>query len=216
MAAGIDRKAHEGALAQNGDTIAVVGTGIDGCYPRLHKDLRQAIAEQGAIVSEFPLGSSPHSFHFPQRNRIISGLSRGVVVVEAGLKSGSLITARLAMEQNREVFALPGQITNPLAEGCHTLINEGVKLVQCVDDIAQEVGLCTLDAAATPNLSPPGASTNAERQILTTLKAEPATLDFLLASTDVPEEMLIMSLSALESKQLIQFIHGRYNYCSRR
>jgi DNA processing protein len=215
MAAGIDRKAHEGALAHSGDTIAVVGTGIDGCYPRVNKDLKQTIVQRGAIVSEFPLGSSPHAFHFPQRNRIISGLSRGVVVIEAALKSGSLITARLAMEQNRDVFALPGQITNSMAAGCHYLINEGVKLVQCVDDIAQEIGLCTQDFAATDKSAPLGAATNAERLILNTLKAEPATLDFLLASTSVSEEKLIMSLGALEEKQLIQFSFGRYSYCRR-
>ena len=215
MASGIDRKAHEGALAQSGDTIAVVGTGIDGCYPKINHDLRLRVRDHGAIISEFPLGTPPLSFHFPQRNRIISGLSRGVVVVEAATKSGSLITARLAMEQNREVFALPGQITNPMARGCHQLINQGVKLVQSVEDIAQEIGVWAEDLTAMATFNPAAAINNAERLILHTLKAEPATLDFLLASTNVPEQDLIAGLSGLESKQLIQFSYGRYNYCDR-
>ncbi len=216
MAAGIDSKAHEGALAQSGTTVAVVGTGIDGCYPKQNYGLRQKIKDQGAVVSEFPLGAPPHSFHFPQRNRVISGLSRGVVVVEAGIKSGSLITARLAMEQDREVFALPGLITNPMAQGCHQLINDGVKLVQGVDDIAQEIGLWTDDLIVAVKLNHCGAATNAERLILNTLKAEPATLDFLMASTSVPEQDLINGLSALESRRVITFSHGRYSFCDRR
>ncbi|MFT4862674.1 MAG: DNA processing protein [Pseudohongiellaceae bacterium] len=215
MAAGIDSKAHEGALAQTGATVAVVGTGIDGCYPKQNYGLRQRIRDQGVVVSEFPLGAPPHAFHFPQRNRIISGLSRGVVVVEAGMKSGSLITARLAMEQDREVFALPGQITNPMAQGCHQLINDGVKLVQSVDDIAQEIGLWADDLIVAVKLIHCGATTNAERLILNTLKAEPATLDFLLASTSVPEQDLIAGLSVLEAKKVITFSYGRYSYCDR-
>lgn len=214
MATGIDRKAHEGALAKDGKTIAVVGTGVDGCYPRENEGLRNKVVERGAVVSEFPLGSPPHSFHFPQRNRIISGLSLGVVVVEAAVKSGSLITARLAMEQNREVFALPGLITNPMAQGCHRLINDGVTLVQTIEDIAQEIGMGMSTSAAT--LRPGEPSNNAERLILNVLKTEPATLDYLLASTPVPEPELISGLGALEAKQLIQFSHGRYNYLSRR
>ena len=215
MAAGIDCKAHEGALACSGDTVAVVGTGIDICYPRSNKDLRHRIAARGLIISEFPLGSPPHGFHFPQRNRIISGLSLGVVVVEAAMKSGSLITARLAMEQNREVFALPGQITNPMSQGCHHLINDGVKLVQCVDDIAQEIKSWPSDLVSCPNLPQSRQVSNGERLILKTLKAEPSTLDYLLASVNVPEEELIRSLSALEARQLISFSHGRYNYLDR-
>ncbi len=216
MAVGIDSKAHEGALHSKGNTIAVVGTGIDGCYPPRNHQLKQQIVANGAVVSEFPLGSPPHSFHFPQRNRIISGLSLGAVVIEAALKSGSLITARLAMEQNREVFALPGLITNPLAQGCHRLINEGVMLVQSVEDIVQELGI-HLDLLATneSGLVQTENASNAERLILSALKAEPATLDYLLASISVPEEDLITGLSALEAKRVITYTHGRYNYLRR-
>lgn len=216
MAAGIDSKAHEGALHSKGNTIAVVGTGIDGCYPPGNRKLKQQLAANGALVSEFPLGSLPLSFHFPQRNRIISGLSLGVVVIEAAIKSGSLITARLAMEQNREVFALPGLITNPKAQGCHRLINEGVKLVQTIDDIVQEIGVSlNLATENAPKAVRNEISSKVERLILNVLTAAPATLDYLLASTTVPEDELIGSLSTLEAQSVIKFSHGRYNYLGR-
>ena len=135
LALGVDGAAHQGTIDGNGPTIAVIATGIDRVYPAKHRDLAHKIVENGAIISEFPVGTHPDSRHFPRRNRIISAMSYGVLVVEAALKSGSLITARLAMEQNREVFAIPGSIHNPLAKGCHQLIRQGAKLVETAEDI---------------------------------------------------------------------------------
>jgi len=138
MAAGIDTAAHYGALQGAGSTIAVWGTGIDRIYPQSNQKLAYQIAEQGAIVSEFPLGTRPLAGNFPRRNRLIAGLAQAVLVVEAALESGSLITARLAGEMGREVMAIPGSIDNPHSKGCHKLIKEGAKLVECLDDILSE------------------------------------------------------------------------------
>jgi DNA processing protein len=139
MALGIDAAAHRGALRGGGPTIAVTGTGLDRVYPASHRGLAHEIAGHGALVSELPPGTGPRAEHFPRRNRIIAGLSLGTLVVEAALRSGSLITARHAMEQGREVFAVPGSIRNPLARGCHRLIREGAKLVEDVADILEEL-----------------------------------------------------------------------------
>ena len=138
MAAGIDTAAHHGALQGAGSTIAVWGTGIDRIYPQSNQKLAYQIAEQGAIVSEFPLGTRPLAGNFPRRNRLIAGFAQAVLVVEAALESGSLITARLAGEMGREVMAIPGSIDNPHSKGCHKLIKEGAKLVECLDDILIE------------------------------------------------------------------------------
>jgi DNA processing protein len=139
MASGIDSVAHEAALAADGLTIAVMGTGLDVVYPASGRALAARIRERGALVSEFVPGTPPQRSHFPSRNRIISGLSLGVLVIEASLRSGTLITARLAANQGRDVFALPGSIHNPLSKGCHRLIREGARLVDSVDDILQEL-----------------------------------------------------------------------------
>lgn len=143
MAMGIDTFAHRGALAAGGKTIAVQGTGLDICYPPKNVPLAAEIVAQGALISEFPLGTPPQAQNFPQRNRIISGLTIGTLVVEAAARSGSLITARLAMEQNRDVFAFPGSVANPLSKGCHRLIKEGAKLVEEPADILEELGIDT-------------------------------------------------------------------------
>jgi len=139
LALGIDGIAHQGSLDANAPTIAVIATGIDRVYPAKHRDLAHKIVENGAIISEFPVGTQPRSGNFPRRNRIISGMSFGTLVVEAALQSGSLITARLASEQGREVFAIPGSIHNPLARGCHQLIRQGAKLVETGQDILEEM-----------------------------------------------------------------------------
>lgn len=140
LALGVDAAAHEGALAGMGSSVAVVGTGLDRVYPARNRELAHRLACQGAIVSEFPLGTPPKTGHFPRRNRLISGLSAGVLVVEAALESGSLITARLAAEQGRDVFALPGSIHSVLSKGCHRLIKQGAKLVESASDILEELG----------------------------------------------------------------------------
>lgn len=140
MALGVDGCAHQAVLKEGLPTIAVAGTGLDRVYPAKHKSMAQEIVRNGALVSEFALGTGVRATHFPARNRIISGMSLGTLVVEAAIKSGSLITARLAMEQGREVFAIPGSIHNPLARGCHALIKQGVKLVETAEEIIEELG----------------------------------------------------------------------------
>jgi DNA processing protein len=143
LAEGIDTAAHRGALDAGAATIAFLGHGIDRVYPAANKDLAHEIAANGALVSEFPLGTHPHKTLFPQRNRLISGVSLGTLVVEAARRSGSLITARYAGDQGREVFALPGSIHNPLSRGCHKLIRQGAKLVETAEDIVNELAPLT-------------------------------------------------------------------------
>jgi DNA processing protein len=140
MAHGIDTAAHLGGLQGDGSSIAVVGTGLDKVYPAANRELAHRLAQEGTIISEFPLGTPPLAANFPRRNRIISGLSKGCLVVEASVQSGSLITARMALEQGREVFAIPGSIHSPQSKGCHALIKQGAKLVENARDILEELG----------------------------------------------------------------------------
>jgi DNA processing protein len=140
MAHGIDAAAHRGGLRGIGSSVGVIGTGLDKVYPAANRELAHQLAKEGALISEFPLGTPPLAANFPRRNRIISGLSLGCLVVEASLQSGSLITARMALEQGREVFAIPGSIHSPQAKGCHYLIKQGAKLVECAQDILEELG----------------------------------------------------------------------------
>ena len=176
LALGIDAAAHRGALASRGGTIAVIGTGPDTVYPARNRDLALAIAESGLLLSEFPPGTPALAGNFPRRNRIISGLSLGCLVIEAGLDSGSLITARLAAEQGREVFAIPGSIHSPLSRGCHRLIREGAKLVESAADVVEELRL--------PGLSDPplnsGSKTLAEHPLLVCMGFAPLPLDALV------------------------------------
>lgn len=163
LARGIDTCAHEGALAAGGGTIAVIGTGADRLYPPGNERLAEAIVDSGALVSEFPLGTPPLPPNFPRRNRIMSGLSLGTVVIEAALKSGSLITARLALEQNREVFAVPGLISNPAAAGCHRLLREGAKLVATPTDILEEFAATPYKEGTIAEAELPQAGTDGRR-----------------------------------------------------
>ncbi len=154
LALGIDAASHQGALDAGNPTIAVMGTGLDRVYPARHRELAREIARYGALVSEFPIGTPPRAENFPRRNRIISGLSLGALIVEAALRSGSLISARYALEQGREVFAIPGSIHNPLARGCHHLIRQGAKLVETAQDVIDELGALAgacLQATAAPD-----------------------------------------------------------------
>lgn len=146
LALGIDAAAHEGGLAGSGSTVAVVGTGLDIVYPARNRALAHRVAEQGLLLSEFALGTPAAAANFPRRNRIISGLARGVLVVEAALRSGSLITARTAADQGREVFAIPGSIHSTLARGCHALIKQGAKLVESAQDVLEELGMLPVPA----------------------------------------------------------------------
>lgn len=198
LASGIDGAAHEGALMGPGSTIAVVGTGLDRVYPRNHHDLAHRIAQQGLIISEYAPGTPPLAAHFPQRNRLIAGLSLGTLVIEAALPSGSLITARLAMEAGREVFAIPGSIHAPQARGCHALIKQGAKLVACAQDIFDELRWTTaspptMPALASPDTPPPDAD-----PLLTALGHETMSLEALAARTGWSPQVLNVRLLSLE------------------
>lgn len=208
LALGIDAAAHQGALDAEGPTIAVMGTGPDRVYPARNRDLAIRIAEHGALISEFPIGTGPNPGHFPRRNRIISGLSLGTLVVEAGVESGSLITARLAAEQGREVFAIPGSIHNPMSKGCHRLIKEGAKLVECADDILTELPFGQVAAAAV--LSEDLDLDAETRQILDLLSASPAHIDTLIAHSRLPAETISSILVVLELHNLVSSSGGLY------
>jgi len=181
LALGIDAAAHRGALEGAGSTVAVVGTGLDIVYPARNRDLAQRIAAGGTLVSEFPLGMAARADHFPRRNRILSGLALGCLVVEANLRSGSLITARLAAEQGREVFAVPGSIHSPLARGCHRLIRDGAKLTECAADVIEELGWRSPPLPTRqPVLPDPDASLDADaRSLLAVITHDPISADTL-------------------------------------
>jgi DNA processing protein len=199
QALGIDTAAHRGGLTGPGSTIAVIGTGADIVYPARNRELAHAIAANGLIVSEFPLGTPANAANFPRRNRIISGLSKGVLVIEAALRSGSLITARLAGEQGRDVFALPGSIHSPLAKGCHQLIKQGAKLVDSVEDILEELNLaqpagtaCTEAIGEIPELPLPQAA------LLAVLGHDAVSVDALAERTGLATHVLSGQLLELE------------------
>ena len=217
LALGIDAAAHQGALASGGRTIAVMGTSLDRVYPAKHRDLAHTIVEQGALVSEFPIGTSPVAGNFPQRNRLISGLALGVLVVEAAAQSGSLITARQAVEQSREVFAIPGSIHNPLAKGCHSLIRQGAKLVETAADILEELGsLAAVGAETTPSAMVASPVTNLldndYRQLLAAIGDEPASVDLLVERCGLTAEVLSSMLLILELEGYVAAVPGGL-YC---
>ena len=202
MALGIDTAAHRGGLAGAGKSVAVVGTGLDRVYPARNKELAHQLAQHGALVSEFPLGTPALANNFPRRNRIISGLSRGCLVVEAAVSSGSLITARLASEQGRDVFAIPGSIHSALSKGCHQLIKQGAKLVERAEDVLEEINwLPRADSS-------PSAVASTDDPVLIHLGFDPEPLDSLVARTGLSPEHLSGRLLELELRGLVQTLPG--------
>lgn len=196
LALGVDAAAHRGGLDGRSSSIAVVGTGIDRIYPPGNAALAREIAERGAVVSEFPLGTPPVRSNFPRRNRIIGGIGLGCLVVEAAMHSGSLITAKQAADYGRDVFALPGSIHSPLSKGCHWLIKQGAKLVESADDILEEFGVAVArDAPARP---PPVAADEHCRRLLAALGAETLSVDALCERTGLTAEVASAMLLTLE------------------
>ncbi|MHB1237044.1 MAG: DNA-processing protein DprA [Gallionella sp.] len=207
MAHGIDAAAHRGALRGQGGSIAVVGTGLDKIYPSANRDLAHALAQQGALVSEFPLGTPPLAANFPRRNRLISGMSLGCLVVEASLQSGSLITARLALEQGRDVFAIPGSIHAPQSKGCHALLKQGAKLVETAQDILEELG-GSFHSHARP--ADPGGTDSGGRDsaLLEHIGFDPVDLDTLRVRSGLTVAELSAMLLSLELGGLICVLPG--------
>jgi DNA processing protein len=227
MARGIDAAAHRGALQAGGRTIAVLGCGLDVLYPPEHGGLRAEIAEAGAVMTEFPLGTPPLASHFPRRNRLISGLALGVVVVEAAEGSGSLITARLALEQGREVFAVPGLLDSPMSRGPHGLLKQGAKLVETVTDIVEEL-LPQLDMPLTLALSPEGRGkvsrpspsepldlSSEEQMVYALVRGEPLHMDELTEQSRLAPAAVAGALLGLELKNAVCQLPGQ-RYCLKR
>ena len=213
MALGIDAAAHQGVLSSYGSTVAVLGTGVDQIYPRNHRSLYSLIAQQGALISEFPLGTSANPGHFPKRNRIISGLSLGVLVVEAEQKSGSLISARLAAEQGREVFAVPGSVLNPLTKGCHQLLREGAILVETHEDVLVELQtqLEPMLAETEPEQEIVSDAINSQHlNVLDCMGFDVASMDLLSQVCGLPCEELSVVLTELEMEGLVQSVPGGF------
>ena len=211
LALGIDAAAHQGALASGGRTIAVMGTSLDRVYPAKHRDLAHAIADHGALISELSTDTPAVAENFPRRNRLISGLALGVLVVEAAIRSRSLITAQQANEQGREVFAIPGSIHSPLAKGCHSLIRQGAKLVEKVDDILEELGaLATVASkASSPAALPAAVALNDEYQrLLVAIGDESAGIDLLVERCGLTANDLSSMLLILELKGYVATVPG--------
>lgn len=206
LASGIDAAAHKGALDAGADTIALLGTGIDIAYPARHGALAQRIAREGLVLTEYPLGAPPQAHHFPRRNRLIAALARAVLVVEAALRSGSLITARIGAELGREVLAIPGSIHSPLSRGCHRLIREGAKLVESVADVLEE-----LPPAASPLAPAPRAGDGPERgahPVLAALEHEAVDLDVLALRLGRDPGSVVADLLELELAGLVERLPG--------
>ncbi|MGD9126499.1 MAG: DNA-processing protein DprA [Planctomycetia bacterium] len=235
MARGIDGVAHRAALEAGGRTVAVLGSGLMEIYPPEHKNLLEEIAAQGAVLSEFPPRMKPSAGAFPQRNRIISGLSLGTIVIEAAQRSGALITARLAMEQNREVFAVPGRIDQPNSKGCHLLIRDGATLVESVDDVLDQLGPliesvpCDVPAQvpkevagtieeSSVDATPSENSTirhpaelmlnDVERKVLDLIGTDPTRIDTVIANSGLAAHNVLATVSALEMRHLIRRLSG--------
>ncbi|WP_106857105.1 DNA-processing protein DprA [Caballeronia novacaledonica] len=232
LALGIDASAHRGALEGATGTVSVIGTGADLVYPAAHHTLAHELARDGAILSEWPLGTPARSANFPQRNRLIAGMSGGVLIVEAAMRSGSLITARLANEMGRDVFAIPGSIHAPLSQGCHRLIKQGAKLVETPEDVLEEFGIPTATASAAAQRArsrPVSASWASARlseaefamngdaeRVLGALGHAPATLEILAMRTDLDGAVLQSALLQLElSGRVAALAGGRYTAVER-
>ena len=213
LARGIDTFAHRGALDAGGSTTAVLGSGLDCVYPKSNVPLAKQILDSGGLLlSEFLPGTHPRAEHFPRRNRIVSGLSHGVLIVEAALKSGSLITARYALEQNRDVFAMPGNIHNPLSAGCHFLIKHGAKLVESINDIFEEFqnvnSLSSCNSAKETKKSPDQSLATA--QLLDSVDFDVTTMDVILQRTELPIEVVLAQLLDFELRGLVAPVSGGY------
>lgn len=211
LALGIDTAAHEGAVTAEGTTIAVMGTGINRIYPSRQQKLVEKILTKGLLLSEFPLNSPPLAGHFPRRNRIISGLSLCTLVVEAAIRSGSLITARMALEQNREVLALPGSIHNPLARGCHYLLQQGAKLVTSIADVLEEFKLST----SVPSPDKPVFSLATENEnLVKCIGFEATSVDQMVTRSGYSIEQVMTRIAELELKGQVVAVPGGYMRCS--
>jgi DNA processing protein len=214
LARGIDGAAHRGALDAGGRTLAVLGGGLLEIYPPEHRELADNVVACGAILSEAPPRAIPMSGSFPQRNRIISGLSLGVIVVEATERSGALISARHAMEQGREVFAVPGRIDSRTSRGCHALIRDGARLIESADDVLDELGPLVADAKRDDGSvmrHPAELQLNAaESQVLQAVLAEPTSIDQVVQTSQLPVANVLSTLSVLEMRRLIKRISGQY------
>lgn len=209
LALGIDAKAHEGCLAAGGSTIAVMATGVDQIYPKRHQKLADSIKEKGLLCTEFPLGMAPLAGHFPRRNRIISGLSLITLVVEAAIRSGSLITARLALEQNRDVLAIPGSIYNPKARGCHYLLQQGAKLVTTSVDVLSELQI--EGGSDNHNTDKPLACEN--ENLVKCIGFETTTVDQIVERSGYGIDDVMCELAELELQGVVKAVPGGYMRC---
>lgn len=215
MALGIDTAAHEGALERAGRSVAVLGCSVERCYPSANRNLMDRLVKNGAVLSEFALDTRPLPQHFPRRNRIISGLTLGTIVVEAPGKSGALITAHYALEQNREVFAVPGNIGSPYSRGCHRLLKEGARLVESVDDILEELGFALGDSAAAAETAAAkeqviNALGESEKRLLKLIPFEPLHIDEIVRCSGKEAARAGADLLSLELKGLIRQLPGKY------
>jgi DNA processing protein len=212
LARGIDAAAHRGALSAGGRTLAVLGSGLLNIYPPEHRELAAQVRAHGAIVSELAARTKPLQGTFPQRNRLISGLSLGVIVVEASDRSGALITARHAMEQGRDVFAVPGRVDSRMSRGCHRLIRDGAKLVETADDVLEELGPLVAPAPkadGTPLLRPAELLLNeVEQQVLAAIALDPTTVDQMVERTRLPAQQVLSTLIVLEMRRLVRRVGG--------